>query len=76
VFRQSDGNWYFHNSGDHQYTGFHWGQNGDIPVPGDYDGDGYADVAVFRDGTGSSTARQSTSPRTRADLLRDIYTIP
>jgi len=34
-----------------EFTGIHWGQAGDVPVPGDYDGDGRNDTAVFREGT-------------------------
>ena len=29
-------------------AGFAWGLNGDVPVPGDFDGDGRSDVAVYR----------------------------
>ncbi len=50
VWRPSNGTWYV-NDGTTWYSAS-WGQNGDIPVPGDYDGDGKTDFSIFRQGTG------------------------
>src|SRR5215207_9847089 len=47
VFRPSNGVWYVRNQ-----LGVQFGANGDIPVPGDYNGDGLTDVAVFRPSNG------------------------
>lgn len=52
LFRPSDGVWYSQDSSAETAQGVQFGQNGDIPTPGDYDGDGITDRAVFRPGTG------------------------
>lgn len=51
VFRPSDGTWYITKSSDGGKLYLRFGLSGDIPVPGDYDGDGKADTAVYRGGT-------------------------
>lgn len=50
VFRPSDGNWYALHILSSTFDVIHWGQAGDVPVPGDYDKDGFTDAAVFRNG--------------------------
>jgi hypothetical protein len=45
VFRPSNGTWYTSQGGTQ------WGLSTDKIVPGDYDGDGFTDYAVYRGGT-------------------------
>ncbi len=45
VFRPSSGTWFFRGGAPEAQS---WGTADDIPVPADYDDDGYDDVAVFR----------------------------
>ena len=47
-------------SDDTSFFAFPFGTGGDIPVPGDYDGDGTADPAVFRPSNNSWFLQQTT----------------
>lgn len=38
------GAWIVHGKGE----SIEFGQDGDVPIPADYDGDGKADIAIFR----------------------------
>jgi hypothetical protein len=49
VYRPSSGIWYLLNSTE-GFRAVQWGISSDEPVPGDYDGDGRHDIAVFRNG--------------------------
>ncbi|CAN5851864.1 hypothetical protein BH20ACI4_BH20ACI4_12970 [soil metagenome] len=49
VFRPTEGNWYLNRSTS-GFTAINWGLNGDVLVPGDYDGDNMTDTAIKRGG--------------------------
>jgi len=66
VYRPSSGVWFILNSSvgydNSKYVAYVWGvlAENDKPVPGDYDGDGKADLMVWRPSTGVWFLRQST----------------
>jgi hypothetical protein len=65
VFRPSNGTWYvMQNDGASSPIIQAWGASGDVPVPGDYDGDGIIDIAVWRPSNGTWYVRPSTHPGT------------
>jgi hypothetical protein len=47
------GVWYILHSSDGSLASVQWGVTGDMPVPGDYDGDGKFDITVWRSSTGA-----------------------
>lgn len=51
VWRPTNGTWYVLNS-QQQYTIQPYGLNGDIPAPGDFDGDSKTDFCVYRPSEG------------------------
>jgi hypothetical protein len=62
VWRESDGNWYILKSSDGMFQVTAWGtaEFSDVPTPGDYDGDGLADIAVWRQKNGVWYVRRSS----------------
>lgn len=48
IWRPSDGFWWVLGGTGSALTIQQWGMNGDVPVQGDFDGDGKTDFAVFR----------------------------
>ncbi|HEX8639037.1 MAG TPA: VCBS repeat-containing protein [Pyrinomonadaceae bacterium] len=60
VFRPSDQSWHSLSSENQTYSATRWGLASDHLVPGDYDGDGIMDYAVWRQQTGDLFVFRST----------------
>ena len=61
IWRPSTGQWLILRSEDSSFYGFPFGTSTDIPSPGDYDGDGQFDAAVFRPSTNTWFYNGTTS---------------
>jgi len=61
VWRPSNGFWFILRSEDFSFYSFPFGTTGDIPSPGDYDGDGRFDAAVFRPSSTNWFVQRSTA---------------
>ena len=87
VWRPSNGGWYIRRSTDNGFIFRSWGITTshptgplpDVPVAADYDGDGKADLAVFRPDTGdwyvlysSNDYNYTKSTRDRWGILGDV----
>jgi hypothetical protein len=76
VWRPSTGVWWILNSGRGTSRTVQWGQVGDIPVPGDYDGDGITDLAIFRPSTATWWILNSSDGSVRTAQWGTVGDIP
>jgi phosphatidylserine/phosphatidylglycerophosphate/cardiolipin synthase-like enzyme len=72
VFRPSTGTWWMLESatGYTTWDVYQWGQPGDVPLSGDYDGDGLPDVAVFRPSNATWWILKSSANYSAANLYQ------
>jgi hypothetical protein len=65
---------YVLQSSNGQFRVHQFGKDGDVPIPGDFDGDGKADLAVYRNGGNGAQSYFYYRPSTQPEL--DFVTIP
>ena len=76
VWRPGDGTWYVLGGPNSQQTTYGWGTSGDIPVQGDFDGDGKTDFTIFRPSTGTWWITKSSDGTYYSTTYGQNYDIP
>ena len=56
VWRPSSGVWYVLGGAGSAQTSYGWGTSGDVPLQGDFDGDGKTDFAIYRPSSGAGNS--------------------
>lgn len=72
----SQGKWYVLGGPGSAQTYHEWGGTGDIPVPGDYDGDGKTDFAIWRPSNGQWWIIRSSNGTNYAETYGQAGDIP
>jgi FG-GAP repeat len=65
VYPNSDNENRLHVLGRRSGSADQWGSSGDLPVIGDFDGDGRTDIVVYRPSTGNWFVLESSTSYTR-----------
>lgn len=71
LFNPAKGVWYTNSADGCAFTAIKWGLGTDMIVPGDYDGDGQMDAAVYRSETGAFYIRRSSDAKAEIINLSD-----
>ena len=70
------GTWYIRLSSTGQTVSRQWGASTDKPVPGDYDGDGKTDIAVWRPSNGTWYVIQSSNNKVLSQPWGESTDVP
>jgi hypothetical protein len=78
VYRATYGTWFILKSSanDTDWMWGGWGAATDVPVPGDYDGDGKTDLAIYRPSTGEWWVKPSSGATAWSRVFGQAADVP